>query len=102
VLEIVEDVKGLLPGFPGPQELAGGAPDVAEVGEGVCFPPAVAGGLEDAQRALVAYGRLAEVAGMVFGVAQAVLDVALEVAAAVVSVEGEGLPAQPARLLVVP
>jgi hypothetical protein len=38
---------------------------------------------------------------MVFGVAQAVPDVALQVAAAVVGVEGEGPPAKPACLGVV-
>src|SRR6266566_10174129 len=102
VLEIVEDAEGLLPGLPGLQQLADGAADVAEVGEGVGFPPAVADGPEDAQRALIAGGRLAEVAGMVFGVAEAVPDVALQVAAAVVGVEGEGLPAKPACLGVVP
>ena len=90
MLEIVEDGECLLPCLPGLQQLACSAADIAEVGEGVGFPPAVADGPEDAQRALIAGGRLAEVAGVVFGVAQAVPDIALQVAAAVVGVEGEG------------
>jgi len=68
VLEIVEDGEGLLPGFPGVQQLADAAADVAEVGEGIGCTPAVVDGLEDAKRALITGGCLAEVAGMVFGV----------------------------------
>ena len=102
MLEVVEDGEGLLPGFPGGQQLASGAADIAEVGEGIGLSPAVAGGLEDGQRALIAGGGLAEVAGMVFGVAQAVPDAALEVAAAVAGVEREGALAKLAGLLVVP
>ena len=90
VLEIVEDGQGLLPGLPGLQQLASGTANIAEVGEGIGFSPAVADGLEDAQGALIASSRLAEVAGMEFGVAQAVPDVALQVAGAVVGIEGEG------------
>lgn len=94
MLEIAEDGECLLPGLPCLQQLAGGPADIAEVGEGIGFPPAVANGPENAQRALIAGGRLTEVAGMVFGVAQAVPNVALEVAAAIVGVEGERPPAK--------
>lgn len=65
-------------------------------------PGSRACGREDAQRAFVADSRLAEVASVVFGVAEAVPDVGLEVTAAIAGVEGEGLPAEPTCLRVVP
>ena len=59
VIQIVEDGECLLPGVSGAQRLADGAADIAQVGQGVGFPPPVADGAEDAQTAPVAGRRLA-------------------------------------------
>lgn len=74
---------------------------VPEVGESIRFEISVAYLPRDSEGALVVGGGFGEVAQLVFGVAQAVPGMSLEPAIADFCVEGEGLPAEGAGLLVV-
>jgi len=90
MIEIGQDVQGLLPGIASLSWLSGDAVGVAETAEGTGQGKAIADDLKQAEGSLVAGDRLGGAAQIMMGVAEAVPGVGLTVVIAEFAVEFGG------------
>lgn len=101
VMQVVEDVKGFVPGMSCPPALPAGQAVVAQVGENLGFAETVTGLAGEAESLPVTRRGLSQVAEAVLGVAQAVPRGGLVIAVTEFAVHRHGTPAECPGLLVV-